>query len=288
MATVVGVFDNFTSAQSAVEDLVKRGFKRYEISLLANASASEYAKYYNANPIPDDERPLTTGEGAGAGAVVGAVTGIVVGLVSLAIPGVGPIIAAGPLIAGLTGGTVGAVAGAATGGITAALVSFGIPETEAQTYAESVRRGGTLVLVRSPEEAMAAVQSVLQSHDAVDVVRRRTEWQSDSPAINDLYHGYPVGGTTFDNFMPAFRQHYATHYADTPFTFEHVLPFYRYGYDLATDPRYVSTTWDELEDEARRLWEERNPKDFWGNYRDAVRYAWESARHVRETETQQM
>ncbi|MHB8626351.1 MAG: hypothetical protein ACYDBJ_12475 [Aggregatilineales bacterium] len=286
MATVVGLFDNFTSAQSAVEDLVKHGSKRYEISLLANASASEYARYFSPDATPEQEKALTTGEGVGVGTVVGAVTGIVVGLASLVIPGIGPVIAAGPLIAGLTGGTVGVVAGAATGGVVAALINSDVPEAEAQVYAESIRRGGTLVLARTPETEMATIQSIMQAHNAVDVVQRRTAWQSDSPAINDLYHGYPVGGTTFDSFLPAYRQHYATHYADTPFTFEHILSFYRYGYDLATDPRYASSAWDELEDDARRLWEERNPKDFWGSYRDAVRYGWESARHVREAEAQ--
>ena len=292
MATVVGLFDSYTNAQRAVEDLVKAGFKRYEISLLAQANASEYARYFNTNTTgesatPAPEKTLTMGEGVGVGTVVGALTGIVVGLASFVLPGIGPIVAAGPLIAGLTGGTVGVVAGAATGGVVTALMNSDISEDEANVYAESLRRGGTLVLVRTPESSIAAVHNVMRSHQAVDIAQRKTEWLSaDSAAMNDLNHGYPVGGTNFGEFLPLYRQHYAAHYADTPFTWDHVLPFYRYGYDLATDPRYAPAKWNELESEARRLWEERNPKDFWGNYHAAVRYGWETIRNVPQSETE--
>ncbi|MHB8627505.1 MAG: hypothetical protein ACYDBJ_19820 [Aggregatilineales bacterium] len=266
---------------------MKRGFRRDEISLMANASSSEYAKYFrpdaNPTPMPATDRPLTAGEGAGMGATVGAITGIVIGLASFVIPGIGPVIGAGPLIAGLTGGAVGVIAGAATGGIAAGLIEAGVPQEEAHLYEESIRRGGTLVAVQSPETAMDTVQKIMRDYHAVDVVQRRTEWQSDtSSATNAGYvstrQTYPVGGITFETFDPDYRKHYDAHYANTEFTYSQFVPFYRYGYDLATDPRYASATWDEVETDIRPGWEALNPNSVWSNFRDAVRYGWETVR----------
>jgi hypothetical protein len=290
MATVVGLFDDFTTAQQVVDELVKRGFRRDEISLMANASSSEYAQYFQAetNPamVADQERPLTAGEGAGVGATVGAITGIVIGLASFVIPGIGPVIGAGPLIAGLTGGAVGVLAGAATGGIAAGLIEAGVPQEEAHLYEESIRRGGTLVAVQSPETAVGTVKNLMRDHYAVDVVQRRIKWQTDPSATNEAEETnarqrYPVGGTRFETFDPDYRKHYATHYANTDYTYSQLVPFYRYGYDLATDPRYATATWDEVETDIRPTWQDLNPNAVWENFRDAVRYGWETVRGSR-------
>ena len=292
MATVVGLFDDFSTAQKAVDDLVKRGFRRDEISLMANASSSEYARYFrpDANPTVGVERPLTAGEGAGMGATVGAITGIVVGLASFVIPGIGPIIGAGPLIAGLTGGAVGVIAGAATGGIAAGLIEAGVPQEEAHLYEESIRRGGTLLAVQSPETAVGTVQNVMRDHNAVDVVQRGSEWKSETagaatdttaPGYISPRQTYPVGGTSFETFDPDYRKHYDAHYANTDYTYNQFVPFYRYGYDLATDPRYASATWDEVETDIQPGWEALNPHSEWANFRDAVRYGWETVRGTR-------
>jgi hypothetical protein len=298
MTTIIGSFDNLTTAQNVVDALVQKGFKRYEISLMANASSSDYANYFadDATPLPgqtvvaDTDRPLTTGEGTSVGAVAGIITGLVAGLAVFVIPGVGPIIAAGPLLAGLTGGAVGAVAGAATGGIVAALVKSGVPEEEASLYAESVKRGGTLVLVRTTDEAAATARSVMRNHNAIDVVQHRTEWQAgDAMATNGVLPtdraasaragvNYPAGNT-FEAFEPACHQHFDTHYANrTGITYAGMVPFYRYGYNLATDPRYASATWDEVEADAHTAWDQRNPNDAWDNYRDAVHFGWDCGR----------
>lgn len=293
MATVVGLFDDFATAQKVVDDLVKRGFRRDEISLMANATSSEYAKYFHPDgntAINEQERPLTAGEGAGVGATVGAVTGIVVGLASFVIPGIGPVIGAGPLIAGLAGGTVGVLAGAATGGIAAGLIEAGVPHEEAALYEESIRRGGTLVAVQSPDTATGTVQSVMRDYHAVNVVRRQSEWQGQN-APNDsngqggapvaARQSYPVGGTTFETFDTDYRQHFSTHYANSEYSYNQLVPFYRYGYDLATDPRYASATWDEVETEIKPRWQELNPNGNWDTFRDAVRFGWDTVRGTR-------
>ena len=109
--------------------------------------------------------------GAGVGALAGGGAGVLAGLGMLAIPGVGPVVAAGWLVAL----AVGAVGGAAAGGILGGLVGSGISKEHAEVYAEGVRRGGTLVSVRTPEEDAARVDAILNTN-AVDPVARRAEY----------------------------------------------------------------------------------------------------------------
>src|SRR5947199_1998869 len=150
--TIVALYDDLTMAQHVLNDLVRAGIPRENISLLANNVSGDY-------PLSADvSEHVGPGEGAAAGATFGALTGLVVALAALAIPGVGPVIAAGPLAAGLTGAVTGAVAGAATGGIVGGLLSLDIPAEEAGRYAEAVRRGGTLVAVSVSRDQAALVQ----------------------------------------------------------------------------------------------------------------------------------
>jgi hypothetical protein len=99
--------------------------------------------------------------------------GLLVGLGALAIPGVGPLIAAGPIATTLLGAGV----GAAAGGLLGALVDVGVPEDEANYYAEGVRRGGVLVSVGAEDAMVDRVINILERHNAVDVQRRAEEWQ---------------------------------------------------------------------------------------------------------------
>src|SRR5687768_12987303 len=153
--TVVGLFDSFEQAQNVVQELANNGFQHADISLIANDARGEYAKY---RQVGSTESAAAEGAGAGAvgGGVLGGVLGLLVGVGALAIPGIGPVLAAGPLAAALgTAGAsalVGAGIGAAAGGIIGALVGAGIPEEDAGFYAEGVRRGGTLVLVKASDD----------------------------------------------------------------------------------------------------------------------------------------
>src|SRR5258708_36638267 len=101
--TVVALYDDLLAAQKAVESLVNAGFNRYNISLLANDVNNEYAQYLKTpvTATATTRDAVTGGQGASFGTVVGALTGALVGLGALAIPGVGPIIAAGPLATAL-------------------------------------------------------------------------------------------------------------------------------------------------------------------------------------------
>ena len=175
--TIVGLFDTFPEAQNVVQDLVNNGFSRDAISLVANDARGEYANY-NAN-----------GSSAGAGAATGAVTGAVgggvlgllVGIGALAIPGIGPVLAAGPLVAAL--GTAGAATvtgagiGALAGGLVGALVGTGVPEADANVYSEGVRRGGTLVTVAADDAMANTAYSLMQRHGAVDLNTRGANYR---------------------------------------------------------------------------------------------------------------
>lgn len=174
LETVLAVYDSYDTANNAVRDLVDAGFSRSVIGLAANDVTGEYAH------LATDE-DVTGSEGAGFGAAVGGVTGAVASLAAIVIPGVGPIIAAGPLVAllgGATGAVVGAAAGAVAGGLAASLIHLGIPDEDAGVYAETVRRGGALVTVTTTtdEEADKAT-SVLRSHHPVDMDRRVSQWR---------------------------------------------------------------------------------------------------------------
>src|SRR5581483_9934668 len=121
-STVVGVFDDFTAAINATPDLVGAGFRKEDISVVAQDQKGEYARFLDAEANPD------ASSNVGTGALVGGVGGLLIGLAALAIPGIGPIVAAGPLAAALGGAAI----GVATGSFVGALNGMGVPEFEAK------------------------------------------------------------------------------------------------------------------------------------------------------------
>jgi hypothetical protein len=124
-----------------VDDLKEAGFRNTDISVLfpENVGTKDFA-HEKATKAPEG-----TATGAGTGAVIGGTLGWLAGIGALAIPGVGPLIAAGPIVAALTGVGV----GGAIGGLTGALVGMGIPEYEAKRYEGRVKDGGILLSVHS-------------------------------------------------------------------------------------------------------------------------------------------
>ncbi|MVO98762.1 general stress protein [Paenibacillus lutrae] len=138
---IVGVFDSEREAIQSIEGLKQQGFSSDDISIITKDK-------HEAAEIGDrtgTKAPEGAATGAATGGVVGGVTGLLAGLGALAIPGVGPFLAAGPIAATLTGAAVGAGAGGLVGG----LVGMGIPEDEAQQYDSYVNEGKILVLVDS-------------------------------------------------------------------------------------------------------------------------------------------
>jgi uncharacterized protein (TIGR02271 family) len=175
--TIVGLFDDFSTAQRIVQELVDAGVGRNDISIVANDAKGEY-KHYRA-----DGSSAAEGAGAGAvgGGVVGGVLGLLVGVGALAIPGIGPVLAAGPLAAALgTAGAstlVGAGVGAATGGLIGGLIGLGIPEEDANMYAEGVRRGGTLVTAKVSDNMAERAAQIMNREGTVDLDTEGAAWR---------------------------------------------------------------------------------------------------------------
>ncbi|MDC7721075.1 general stress protein [Priestia megaterium] len=134
---VVGVYETEQEAIQAVESLKKEGYTSEEISIIG--------KHKKTKNVQKETNTKTEGAATGAltGGTLGSLTGILAGAGALAIPGIGPIVAAGPIVATLTG----AAAGASVGGLSGILVSMGIPKQQAEQYNDSVKEGNLLVLV---------------------------------------------------------------------------------------------------------------------------------------------
>ena len=165
MAVYSKVYDSYAQAESAVRDLESAGIPSADISLVANKYVSEqYADVTEAS---------ATSTGIGLGAAAGGGAGLLAGLGLLAIPGLGPVVAAGWFAATAAG----AAAGAATGGIIGALVDAGTSEPDAHVYSEAVRRGGTLLTVRTSSASADEIDRILKQHNPIDPANRRREYE---------------------------------------------------------------------------------------------------------------
>jgi hypothetical protein len=171
MKTVTGLFDNYDDANDAVGELVAAGVSRDDISIVAN-NATGWHKG------DETEAGEDAAAGAGVGAVVGGAGGLLTGLGLMAIPGVGPVVAAGWLAATAVGAVGGAVVGGAAGGIIGAMTEAGVPENDAHVYAEGVRRGGTMVTARVEDDLAANAEQILRQYRSADIAARRTEYEA--------------------------------------------------------------------------------------------------------------
>ena len=151
---VVGIFDQFEQADAARKALRQAGYRDENISLVMQER--ETAPEVSANETKANE-------GAIAGVSAGAVVGGAIGLAALAIPGIGPLLAAGPIAAALGG----ALAGSALGGLIGSFSGLGIPTEHAKRYEAAVRSGGVVLAIKVPDrEAADRVRAMLDQHGA--------------------------------------------------------------------------------------------------------------------------
>lgn len=159
---VFGIYPTYADVEEGVEALKAAGFRNTDISVLMpeNVGTKDFAHEKNT------KAPEGAATGAGAGAFVGGTLGWLVGIGALAIPGLGPFIAAGPIMAALAGVGV----GTAVGGLTGALIGMGIPEYEAKRYEGRIREGGILLSVHSDGgEWTKKAKEILESTGAQDI-----------------------------------------------------------------------------------------------------------------------
>ncbi len=226
MTTIVSrLFDTYDHARQAVQDLEASGIPHSDISIVASNADNRYGTgtltggttgtFAEGGPVTSDYgEPLTapgatpglttteamdataaetTAGGAGAtiGTILGGGAGLLAGLGLLAIPGVGPIVAAGWLVATITGAGV----GAAGGGILGSLVGAGVPEEHAHVYAEGVRRGGTLVTVRADDAQRGTIEQIMNRYTPVDPDARAAEYRAGGwSRFDENAPAYTAGG----------------------------------------------------------------------------------------------
>ncbi|MGQ3215853.1 MAG: general stress protein [Shinella sp.] len=166
--TATGLFDDYSDAQAAVNALEARGIPSDDISIVSNN--------VDERRTGDTNAAEGAGAGAGIGAAVGGVGGLLTGLGIMAIPGVGPVVAAGWLAATAAGAAAGAVAGGAAGGLIGAMTESGVSEEHAHVYAEGVRRGGTLVTARVEDSLYPEAEAILRRSNLVDPTERRAAY----------------------------------------------------------------------------------------------------------------
>lgn len=159
---VFGIYDSVTAAEQAVDSLIRAGYSNNDISVLLpdDESTREFAHK------KDTKAPEGTTAGGITGGVIGGALGVLAGIGAIAIPGVGPFIAAGPITAGLAGLGV----GGAVGGLIGALIGMGIPEYEAKRYEGRLKKGGVLLSVHcDTSDEIDRAQSVLKETGAEDI-----------------------------------------------------------------------------------------------------------------------
>jgi hypothetical protein len=159
---VFGIYATAVDAERGVDTLIAAGFPSADISVLLpdNQSTKDFAHH------KETKAPEGTAAGVTAGGILGGTLGVLAGVGALAIPGVGPLIAAGPIVAGLAGLGV----GGAVGGLVGALVGMGIPEYEAKRYVGRVKDGGVLLSVHCDNsEGVTRAKELLKGSGADDI-----------------------------------------------------------------------------------------------------------------------
>ena len=190
--SVICIATSRAQADNIVDRLKAAGFSYNDVSVLFpdKSSTREFAHEKST------KAPEGAATGAGTGGVVGGALGWLVGIGALAIPGVGPFIAAGPILAALSGAAV----GAAVGGIGGALIGLGIPEYEAKRYEGRIHAGGILISVHTDDsDEVTAAKNIFEQAGAQDIATAGEssvhEKKGDIPAM-------PKGTTTSTVHMP--------------------------------------------------------------------------------------
>jgi hypothetical protein len=180
MITITRLYDDYAFAARAYNELERAGISTSDISIVANNGEGWFEKGATEPGRIDrdgdgtDDRNAGAAKGAEIGGAIGGVAGLLAGLGLIAVPGLGPIVAAG----WLASTAALAFTGGAAGGLIGSLSQHGVSEDDANAYAEGVRRGGTLVTAKVDEKDAPRVESILAS-SAVDLPVRRAMWERD-------------------------------------------------------------------------------------------------------------
>lgn len=159
MSTVIGVFKQAEAAEKAVKALREQGFNENEISIIARDDGKTVKKDMEVGGDLGSTDGI--GDGAAMGGALGGMAGLLAGVGALAIPGIGPIVAAGPL--------AGVLSGAVTGGVAGGLIDLGIPEERGQEYEQKLKTGAILAVIETSDEKVNEASEILRNNGAKDV-----------------------------------------------------------------------------------------------------------------------
>jgi uncharacterized membrane protein len=164
MKTVVGLFDNYNDADNVVAELERLRYNKNNINVIAREDIIKQRKSNSSGAA----------EGATTGATIGGLVGLLAGIGVIVIPGIGPLIAVGPIAAALSSTAVGAGVGAATGGVIGALVNAGVSAKEAEFYIQGIKKGDILVAVTAANENQSTeIRNIMRANNVIELETQR-------------------------------------------------------------------------------------------------------------------
>jgi hypothetical protein len=279
--SVFGIAKSENQTIRIANDLRMTGFSDNDISVLFpdKQGTRDFAHEQHT------KAPEGAISGVATGGVIGGALGWLVGIGSLAIPGVGPFIAAGPILAALSG----VAAGGAVGGIVGGLIGMGIPEYEAKRYEGKIREGNILISVHAENsDEVTRAKNIFKNAGAEDISYTGEESVKNGSRDESYERSAQVSRSQFYEvepysfYEPAFHEDFISMYSHSGRQYSDYEPAYRYGYMLATDPRYRDRDWNTIEPEARLSWTEYS-RERWEEFKDAVRRSWDRVRGRRSS-----
>lgn len=270
--TVICLANTEAQAESIVHRLNEVGIPTSDVSVLFpdKTGSRDFAHEHNT------KAPEGTAIGVSAGGITGGVLGLLAGIGALAIPGVGPFIAAGPIMAALSGAAVGAT----IGGIAGALIGLGIPEFEAKQYEAKIKEGNILISAHARDgDVVDRVKDIMKQAGAEDIASTGEVSVSDDERMPDggRLAGKGAAGAIDPTSETAYwRDNFKGRpYAENATSFDDYAPAYGYGVNSYT--KYPGRSFDEVEADLSRDWDGARgaSKLQWDQARNATRDAWE-------------
>ena len=277
---VVGVFEDHTMAERAVDALENAGFNSDQIGFVRRDQGTD------GQAGGTMEKTNDTAGGAVTGAVSGGILGGILGAAAaLLIPGIGPVVAGGILATTLTGAAVGAAAGGLLGGLT----KMGVPEEEARYYQGEFEQGRTIVTVRADGRQQEAID-ILRRHGAYDATTRSSMGTAGAGTGYGVSQGNMADTTrmedtqmadrntqSWQDVSPQYRNFWQQHYGNKAGRWEDFEPTYQYGWEMRNNPQFQNRSWSEVEPQLRRDWETRYPNRPWNQASSLLRETWEGS-----------
>lgn len=159
--TIVGIFDNHSSAENAASQIKESGFSTEDISILAKQQSNSQEGQLTGTKTSSDATNDNISDGVVTGTVLGGLAGLLIGIGTVMIPGLGVIAAAGPI--------VGLLSGAVTGGVVGGLVDLGIPEEHGKQYENDIKSGKILLSMKTDDENTERISSIIRDCGAEKV-----------------------------------------------------------------------------------------------------------------------